>query len=42
MSNSCKFKIRYGPSEEMNEQFLLLGFCQKQGSCIQVTLRIYF
>jgi len=41
MSNSCKFRLRYGPLEEMHEQFLLLGFCQKQGSCIPVTLRIF-
>jgi len=41
MSNSCKFKLRSGPLEEIHEQFLLLSFCQIQGSCMPVTLRIY-
>jgi len=41
VSNSCNFKLRYGPLEEIHEQFLLLGFCQKQGICIPLTLRIY-
>jgi hypothetical protein len=30
MSNSCKFKLRYGPFEEIHEQFLLPDFCQNK------------